>query len=43
MTVEIESRVSAETIDALRAMGHTVEVLPGWGSSATCRRSASTR
>lgn len=32
ITVEIESRVPAETIAALRAMGHAVEVLPGWGS-----------
>lgn len=32
IVVQIENRVSAETIAALRAMGHTVEVLPGWGS-----------
>ena len=32
ITVTIESRVPAATIDALRAMGHTVEVVPGWGS-----------
>jgi gamma-glutamyltranspeptidase/glutathione hydrolase len=32
ITVEIESRVPAETIAALKAMGHTVRVLPGWGS-----------
>ena len=30
--VQIENRVSPETITALRAMGHQVEVLPGWGS-----------
>jgi gamma-glutamyltranspeptidase len=30
--VQIENRVPAETIAALRAMGHNVEVLPGWGS-----------
>ncbi len=32
VTVEIEGRVPAETIAALKAMGHTVRVLPGWGS-----------
>ena len=32
ITVEIEGRVSPATIAALKAMGHTVEVLPGWGS-----------
>ncbi len=32
ITVQIEGRVPAATIAALRAMGHTVEVLPGWGS-----------
>jgi gamma-glutamyltranspeptidase/glutathione hydrolase len=32
ITVRIENRVSAETIAALKAMGHTVEVLGGWGS-----------
>ncbi len=32
ITVQIEGRVPAATISALRAMGHTVEVLPGWGS-----------
>jgi gamma-glutamyltranspeptidase/glutathione hydrolase len=32
ITVEIESRVPPETIAALKAMGHTVRVLPGWGS-----------
>ena len=30
--VLVEGRVSAETIAALRAMGHKVVVLPGWGS-----------
>jgi len=30
--VEIENRVPAATIAALRAMGHNVRVLPGWGS-----------
>ena len=32
ITVEIENRVPAETIAALKAMGHKVTVLPGWGS-----------
>jgi len=32
ITVEIESRVPPETIAALKAMGHKVTVLPGWGS-----------
>ncbi len=32
ITVQIEGRVPAATISALKAMGHTVEVLPGWGS-----------
>ncbi len=32
ITVRIENRVPAETIAALRAMGHKVQVLPGWGS-----------
>jgi gamma-glutamyltranspeptidase/glutathione hydrolase len=32
ITVQIENRVSPETIAALRAMGHNVRVLPGWGS-----------
>ncbi len=32
IVVQIEGRVPAATIDALRAMGHTLEVLPGWGS-----------
>lgn len=30
--VRIEGRVSADDIAALRAMGHKVTVLPGWGS-----------
>jgi gamma-glutamyltranspeptidase/glutathione hydrolase len=30
--VSIEGRVDAAAIDALKAMGHTVRVLPGWGS-----------
>ncbi len=32
ITVQIEGRVPAATIAALEAMGHTVDVLPGWGS-----------
>jgi gamma-glutamyltranspeptidase / glutathione hydrolase len=32
ITVEIEGRMPPETIAALKAMGHTVKVLPGWGS-----------
>ena len=32
ITVEIENRVPAETIAALKAMGHAVRVLAGWGS-----------
>jgi gamma-glutamyltranspeptidase/glutathione hydrolase len=32
ITVQIEGRVPAPTIAALKAMGHTVQVLPGWGS-----------
>lgn len=32
ITVQVESRVPAATIEALKAMGHTVRVLPGWGS-----------
>ena len=32
ITVQIEGRVPAATITALKAMGHTVQVLPGWGS-----------
>lgn len=30
--VSIEGRMPAATIDALKAMGHNVRVLPGWGS-----------
>ncbi|HEX8029964.1 MAG TPA: gamma-glutamyltransferase [Vicinamibacterales bacterium] len=30
--VSIEGRLSQKTIDALKAMGHKVRVLPGWGS-----------
>ena len=32
ITVQIEGRVPNVTIAALKLMGHTVEVLPGWGS-----------
>jgi gamma-glutamyltranspeptidase/glutathione hydrolase len=32
ITVEIESRVTPQTVEALKAMEHTVRVLPGWGS-----------
>jgi gamma-glutamyltranspeptidase/glutathione hydrolase len=32
ISVSIEGRVPAATIAALKALGHTVEVLPGWGS-----------
>jgi gamma-glutamyltranspeptidase/glutathione hydrolase len=32
VTVAVESRMPAATIDALKAMGHTVRVNPGWGS-----------
>ena len=30
--VQIESRVPQATLDALKAMGHQLDVLPGWGS-----------
>ncbi len=30
--VQVEGRVPPATIAALKAMGHTIEVLPGWGS-----------
>jgi len=30
--VSIESRMPQQTIDALKAMGHKLRVLPGWGS-----------
>ena len=32
ITVQVEGRMAQATIDALKAMGHTVRVLPGWGS-----------
>ncbi len=32
ITVDIENRVGADVVAALRAKGHTVNVLPGWGS-----------
>jgi len=32
ITVQIEGRVPAATLDALKAMGHTLRVAPGWGS-----------
>lgn len=32
ITVRVEGRISAAAIEALKAMGHKVEVLPGWGS-----------
>ena len=32
ITVNIESRTPADTIAALKAMGHKLRVLPGWGS-----------
>lgn len=32
ITVQIESRVPTETIAALKAMGHQLVVVPGWGS-----------
>jgi gamma-glutamyltranspeptidase / glutathione hydrolase len=32
ITVDIESRMPADTIAALKAMGHTIRMLPGWGS-----------
>jgi gamma-glutamyltranspeptidase/glutathione hydrolase len=32
ITVRIEGRASADVIAGLRAMGHEVTVLPGWGS-----------
>jgi gamma-glutamyltranspeptidase/glutathione hydrolase len=32
ITVQIENRVPAATIEALRALGHNVRVLNGWGS-----------
>lgn len=32
VTVQIEGRMPQATIEALKAMGHKVRVLPGWGS-----------
>ena len=32
INVRVEGRIAAKTVEALRAMGHTIEVLPGWGS-----------
>ena len=32
ITVQLEGRVPQATIEALQRMGHTVRVLPGWGS-----------
>ena len=32
ITVTIENRTPQPTLDALKAMGHTLRVLPGWGS-----------
>ena len=32
ITVQIESRMPAATIEALKAMGHKLRVSPGWGS-----------
>ena len=32
VTVQVESRLPPATIEALRTMGHTIDVLPGWGS-----------
>jgi gamma-glutamyltranspeptidase/glutathione hydrolase len=32
ITVDIENRVPADTIAGLKAMGHNLRVLPGWGS-----------
>ena len=31
----VESRFPAETLDALRQRGHTLEVMPGWGASGS--------
>ena len=33
--VQVENRMPAETINALKAIGHNVRVLPGWGSLGT--------
>ena len=32
ITVTIESRTAPATLAALKAMGHKLEILPGWGS-----------
>ena len=32
ITVQLEGRVPQATVEALQRMGHTVRVLPGWGS-----------
>jgi gamma-glutamyltranspeptidase/glutathione hydrolase len=32
VTVQIEGRMPAATLEALKAMGHKLRVLPGWGS-----------
>ncbi len=32
ITVQVENRMPAATIEALKAMGHTLRVSPGWGS-----------
>lgn len=32
IAVQVEGRVPPATVAALKAMGHTVQVLPGWGS-----------
>lgn len=32
ITVQIENRMPAATIEALKAMGHTLRISPGWGS-----------
>jgi gamma-glutamyltranspeptidase/glutathione hydrolase len=32
IAVQVEGRVAPATVAALKAMGHTVNVLPGWGS-----------
>jgi gamma-glutamyltranspeptidase/glutathione hydrolase len=32
ITVQIENRMPAATLEALKAMGHTLRVSPGWGS-----------
>ena len=32
ITVQVENRMPAATIEALKAMGHTLRINPGWGS-----------